>query len=475
MHYIEISEDLLFFGGALIIKVIIALGLLIFVHELGHFLMALLMRVRVYKFSIGFGPRLFSFTKSGVEFLVSAFPLGGYVLMKGEKLDQEDETKDDSDSLPNKKWWQRCLIAFAGPFANLILAFFLFSIAFLSGRSYEDQEAVIGKVETSYNSVFQENDQIISVNGNPVKSWTQIIRNTKEGENLYTLIRNKATVEIMSDTLKQIDWYTTFKPTAPAIVGEVAPGMPAYKAGILPDDKILEIDGIEIKDWYEMRDAIISNPAESINMKLLRNGIILEKTIILRDNLFEENAKMIGITQKLPVKIEEKYSITESLTLGFTSTITNVYANYYGLYKLIRKPAEIRQNVGSPIMIYSIAKDTSKKGLAEFISFLASLSVVLMVMNLLPIPILDGGHILFAIIEAVIRKPLSLKARIIAQNIGLFTLLLLMFFAFYNDIGNIIQRNFSFKKDRNTIEQSKPENKTDLPQNSGDSTGLNTN
>ncbi|MDD3050785.1 MAG: RIP metalloprotease RseP [Candidatus Cloacimonetes bacterium] len=428
----------------MIIKTIISLGILVFVHELGHLIAALLMKVKVEKFSIGFGPKLFSFTWKEIEFKISLIPLGGYLKMKGENPDEK--LSNDSYDFQNKKWWQKIFIAFSGPFANLIFAFFVFVAAFLLGRVYYDQLPVLGKITDSYQTQFLEGDRFLEVNGTEVKSWTAIIRNIRQGENNFKIEREHSVLSITTDNLSKDIFYSNLLPQAPAIIGDVSPGLPAYKAGLLSGDEILEIDNTPVKDWYELRDIITRKESDKITVKLLRDSKLYSIEIELQNNLFDNNSKMIGITQKLPHKIEENYSLTKSLLYGSYSTITSVWANYYGLYKLFLNPSELSKNVSSPIMLYSIAKSTSTRGISDYLDFLAAISIVLMVMNLLPIPVLDGGLILFSLIEGIIRKPLSFKFKLAAQNVGILILFTLMVFAFSNDIGTLIKRNRAFKQ-----------------------------
>ncbi|MEA1973129.1 MAG: site-2 protease family protein, partial [Candidatus Cloacimonadota bacterium] len=178
---------------------------------------------------------------------------------------------------------------------------------------------------------------------------------------------------------------------------------------------------------------------------LIRDEKTLNKTIKLSDNLLEEGTKIIGVTQYLPLEIVEKFSPLKSIQLGVLTTISTIYANYYGLVKLIKNPSALKDNVGGPVMMVAVSKQYSEKGFSTVLSFIAIINILLMVMNLLPIPILDGGQILFSFIEAIKGNPLSIKVQGILQQAGLFILLSLTIYVFINDFSRITQRVKSIK------------------------------
>ncbi len=416
--------------------------MLVTVHEGGHYLAALLFGVKVEKFSIGFGPKLFSFHAFNTEFRISLIPLGGYVKMKGEN---PDEDISDPDAFKEKKWWQRAIIAVAGPFSNLIFALFIFIFSFLIGKNFEDNAPIIGKINSSYSQI-QKGDKILQVNDEKVIGWNQIIQNTKDDEiDELQIERDGEVVSILIEDLEKQDWFADILPAASTVIGEVAVGMPAYKAGLQKNDKIIAVDQKEVNDWYEMREAIKNSAQNEVVLTIERENQTFQKEIELQENIID-NTRIIGITQKLPVKFVEKYSFWEAVKFGTVTTFGFVGLNYAMLYKLIIRPAEITANLGGPVMIYSLSQQSAQKGLDSVLSFIAAISVILMIMNLLPIPILDGGQIFFCIIEGIRGKPLSQRIQMILQNIGIFIILFLMIFAFWNDIQRILTRNLSIKQ-----------------------------
>ena len=401
------------------------------------------------KFSIGFGPPLISFTMGKTNFRISLIPLGGYLKMKGENPDEETDTEG---SFKSKKWWQRAIIAFAGPFANFLFALFIFIVSFTIGRSYDDHPPVIGKINSDISYNLQVNDRILTLNEQEIISWNDLVKYTKEDEfNFIEIEREYKNIFVESSEITPKTWLSDILPYVPAVIGEVAPGMPAYQAGLMEMDEILAVDGVEIENWYEMRELIINNADNDVNLKIKRNNQVFEKSISLGKNLLDDN-KIIGITQYLPLKIHEKYSFLESLQYGSISTVSFVVLNYIALYKLLTKPSVFKENISGPVMIFTMSQQSVKRGWGTILSFVAAISLILMIMNLLPIPILDGGQIFFCFIEGIFRKPLSIKVQMVLQNIGLFMLMFLMVFAFFNDFSKIFKRNISIHEQKTVTE-----------------------
>jgi len=433
-----------------LIGAIIALGVLVTIHEGGHFLVAKLFKVKVENFSIGFGPKLIGFKRKETDYRISLIPLGGYVKMTGEN---PDETIEDLEgSYANKPWWKRAIIAFSGPLANFIFALLLFIFTFAIGKTIEDQLPVIGKVEQS--TVFQVEDRILQVNGEQVQGWTDIIKYSQENQSNSFLIERDGNIQkINTAGIPTTFWYQNVLPYAPAKIGEVSPGMPAYEAGLQEGDEIVAINGEPVSNWYDMRQKILEAASTSVDITINRNGHTFQKSITPEENILS-GEPIIGITQYLPVKFHEKYSLLESIRYGTLSTVNFTLLNYQALFKLIAQPSAIKDNLGGPVMIVSMSQQSAQKGWNSILTFIAAISLVLMIMNLLPIPILDGGHIMFCLIEAIKGSPLTIGTQMALQKIGLFLLLMLMFFAFFNDFSRIFKRSASLNEQK--IQQSQP-------------------
>lgn len=349
-----------------LISAIVLLGALIFVHEFGHFLFAKLSGVRVLKFSLGFGPKVIGKKWGDTEYLISVFPLGGYVKMLGEEHDEPLQEQDKPFAYTLQPVWKRAGIVLSGPVFNIFFAVVLFIIIFISGI--------------------------------PI---------------LYPQ------------------------------VGEVLEGTPAKKSGILKGDRIIEINGKPIGQWDEMTDVIHKNPERSLELKIKRNSELISLSIIPErkslKNIFGEE-KEIGIIGIKPLgnTFIRKYNIIEAIRLGIQKTYDVSALTVISVIKLIQRiiPAKV---IGGPIFIIQMAGESASHGAMSFFTFMAIISVNLGVLNLLPIPVLDGGHLFFLGIEAIRKKALSEKTMLIAQRVGLAIIITLMAFAFYNDIIRLIR------------------------------------
>lgn len=347
---------------------IITLGILIFVHEFGHFLFAKLFGVKVLKFSLGFGPKLVSKKIGDTEYLISALPLGGYVKMLGEQNGEEVEEAEQEGSFSLKPVWQRFSIVFAGPLFNLLFAVVVFFLIFLAM-------------------------------GLP-------------------------------------------RPVDSTQIGGVTVGSAADKAGLKPGDVILSINNTETKNWQDISEQIKNSNGKPVELLVKRGEATLTCTgTPVKDevkNIFGEVVEeryMLGISRTNEV-VYEKVSLPEAFMAGLHQTWTFIYLTILGIVKIIQKVVPASE-LGGPIRIAQLAGQQMEAGWISLIYFMGLLSVNLGILNLFPIPLLDGGHLVFYTMEAVRRKPLSSQAQEIFQQIGLVLLVSLMIFVFYNDIVNI--------------------------------------
>jgi regulator of sigma E protease len=425
-----------------IILALVALGVLVTVHETGHFLAARLCGVKVEAFSIGFGRPIFKLVRNGIEYKIGWLPLGGYVKMKGEAL--EEDSEEEEDSFRYTRWWKKIIIALAGPFSNLLLAVLIFIFTFMLPSRAEDLNPIVGKVSGNYELVFVPGDSILAVNGKPVKGWFHFLGSLDAVHaNDIELKRDGSKLTM---TLPQIDivaFSNDVYPFVPATIGDVSPGMPAWRAGLKTGDNIVSVNSIRVKDWYEMREMITLSSRDSVELMVKRGDSLFQRVIALEGNPMTEGQKLIGIMQNMPVSYEQSYPPLQAVEYGVKSTLNFVVLNYVGLYKLISRPETIKSSVGGPVMIYSLSSQSAKKGWNAWLMFVAAISLVLMIMNLLPIPVLDGGHIMFAIVQGIIGKPIPVRIQIIAQNVGFVLLMLLMVYAFYNDFTKVFARAVS--------------------------------
>jgi len=343
---------------------LLVLSALIFFHELGHYLAARAVGVRVEVFSIGFGKKLFSFYKFNTQWSISAIPLGGYVKMKGQDDSDPSKKSNDPDSYTTKTPIERIFILIAGPLANFVLAFILY---FIIGFG---------------------------------------------------------SINVLS-----------------SVVGDVVQNSPAYKAGLQTDDKIVSINGIKIDSWKDMAK-IISNSESSLDIAIERNGYIEHKILTpefkITKNMFGEDVKrkMIGISAK-GVMHKKDLTILESLNYAKEQTIFASTMIFTGLKKLIIGDLPAK-DLGGVVSIVKLTSDASEAGWISVFFFAALISVNLGVLNLLPIPALDGGHIMFNTYELIFKKAVNEKIMINLTMLGWGVLLFLMLLGLYNDINRLL-------------------------------------
>lgn len=415
---------------------------MVFIHELGHFLTARAFGVGIEKFSIGFGKPLYTFRRNGVEWRIGWIPLGGYVKMKGENPDET--AAEEHLSFQKKAWWKRALIGFSGPFANLLLGFLLFIVSFFLPLNVEDQRPVVAKAEGVWSEVFAPGDSIQSVNGTPVTGFSQYLENlSPTKENRITVSRNGQSVILRVPGNNLDSLLVSLYPLVDTKVGEVIPKTPAYHAQIKAGDVITAVDSVQVADWYAMRELITGSGRDSVVLDIRRGQETLRKGIQLESSLSTGSQKAIGIMQDQPVKYVRHFAFIEAVKLGSFNGLNFIRMNYQMLFKLLQRPSELKKNVGGPVMIVSLSQQIGNKGFSYLLLFFGSISLMLMIMNLLPIPILDGGLIMFAIIEGIIRRPIPLRVQSILQTIGFLLLMLLMVMAFYSDISSEILRYLS--------------------------------
>ena len=426
-----------------IIYGVLILGVLVFVHELGHFLVAKWLGVRVISFSIGMGPRLFGFRHGGTDYRISALPLGGFVRMAGESPEDE-ERGGEPDEFLSKPWWARALITAAGPGANLVFALLVNISVYLVGVEGADLAANVSKVAPG--SVAERVgvmplDRILALDGKSAETLSQLglatvaAEDRKETSALVLRVERgggQVDLSVPPGDVKHLgdglEWDVRTN------VGRVLLGFPAYEAGLREGDQIVAVDGRPVLLWSDLSTDLKSKP-ETMRTLTVRRG---DRTFPLRVKTTPEGT--IGISPPETLTYRQTFRPDEAVLYGVQHTYNITKQIYQGLWGFVSDPVRLRTTVAGPIAIAQVASQQAAGGFQQLVAFASFISLALMAMNLLPIPILDGGHIFFAVIEGVRRRPLSLRTQLFFQRIGLFVLIGLVVFSFYNDVSRVQQR-----------------------------------
>jgi len=418
-----------------LIYFLIVIGVLVFVHELGHFIMAKRAGVRVEIFSLGMGPKIFGYKKGDTEYVLSWLPLGGYVKMAGENPDEEPTGAPDE--FQSKTVWQRAKIAATGPLTNIVLAFIIMPLVFMVG-TYSEGPAKVGYVENgspAERSGFMAGDVIEEINGRSISDWTKaitLIAVNPDTDVKVTINRQgvKKMLVLRPETATELKIGTSgLVPDMPAEIGKLRPGLPAEKAGFQVNDKILAVDGRTIYHWNQFSTLVRESKGKTLALTIERGGQRMEIPVT---PIMDNGRNVIGVEPVVRL-VFKKFGFFESLRLGFNKTIESIDLTFITLKKLVTLDLSIK-TLGGPVMIAQMSGQAAAAGLSTFLSLLAMISISLGILNLLPIPVLDGGLILFLVIEAIRKKPLSRKVMETAQSIGEGLLITLIAVVSYNDV-----------------------------------------
>ncbi len=447
-----------------IIAFIISVGLLITFHEFGHFSVARFFDIKVLRFSIGFGRPIYTrhFGRDRTEFTICLLPLGGYVKM----LDDREETvvqQEKAREFNGKPLWQRFLIVLAGPFFNFIFAIIAYSLIYTIGINA--LKPIIGHVETTSiasSSGFVEDQEILSINGVSTPTWPTVIdslvnhvvsgdvvdiqvKNNSGEKQVLSLNLSSISIDEMADgnLLKKLG-LNIVKLKLPPIIGEIEKNGPAQASGLLQNDRIIAVNSNLVDSWQEWVEIIQDNPNKSLNVELLRDEALIN--IELRPKNYELNGKNIGRIGARPAVNDdlyssyfalEQYSLHLAILRAFDKTWEMSVLTLKVLAKMITGDASVK-NLSGPISIAKYAGQSASIGATALLTFLAIVSISLGVLNLLPIPLLDGGHLVYYIIELFTGKPVSDSVQMTGQQIGIVLLFGLMGLALYNDFVRLL-------------------------------------
>src|SRR5262245_53036509 len=441
---------------SMVLPGLLLLALVIFAHELGHFRMAKWRGVRVLRFSLGFGPALLKWTRGETEYRLSVVPLGGYVQMAGDSPGEDGTMPGGPDEFLSHSWFGRILIAAAGPAANLITAFLVLVTIGLVGVSYPDHPNVVGAIaDTSlaYRLCVRPGDRITAVSGTPVKSWIEILLAADKPDKSQTLSlhveREHTALDVPIPANDRVPFFSSLRRISdPPIVGSVATGMPAYKSGLKEGDRILAVDHTAVRVFEDLPAAFRGKVDKPVVLTVLRNGKVFELKVtpMNPDGRRGGRDALIGIEAPRHSVYVERHPLGESLQMGFYATGALVANVYGGMWLTISHPLYYREYLGGPLFIAQAASGQAKRGLDSYLNFLAMITVAIMAFNLLPTPILDGGHILLALLQAFRRQALSARAYIRFQKIGLAVIGTLFILILANDPLRWVQRQRALDK-----------------------------
>ena len=437
----------------LLLGVALVLGLMIMIHEWGHFIVARLFGVRVDVFSIGFGPRLFGWKRGATDYRVSALPFGGYVRMAGQDLSEVDSNDvaptGAPDELMSKPRWQRALISFAGPAVNLIFPIILLTGLFVGvGLPYSSfydlpVQVVALPEKAGQASPLQVGDKIVSINGVRNPTWEQAQKALKQaapGDKLRFEVGNAGETRIVevpvtaSTTLDRIVGY----PPLPPILDEVAPGTPAERAGLKDGDRILAADGQKIEYWGQFREHVSGSNGKAMKLDVERKGQVIHAEVTPQAGVTEsgETTYQVGVAVVDPTSYR-RVSFTDGVRDAFVMTGERTKETIGVVGMLFSGRVSVRQLQGA-VGISRAAGEAVRKGPLAVISLMVLISVNLGILNLLPIPILDGGNILLLTLEGIRRRDFSLAFKERFVQVGFVFLLVLFAYVMYNDVVRML-------------------------------------
>lgn len=430
------------------IGIVLVLGTMILVHEWGHFIAARLCGVRVEVFSIGFGPRLFGWHRGDTDYRVSALPLGGYVRMAGQDL--SESRTGAPDELLSKTRWQRAFIALAGPVVNLVMPFVLLGGFFIATgvpyQAFEDRPVeviALAKDSPVAAAGLQVGDRVVELNGLSNPSWEKVLTAAAQltpGSELHVVVEKdgkRRNLTIPSAAPAETDWPFGYAPIPP-VIDQAVPGLPAQRAGMKSGDRVLSINNQHISTWSEFVDSIKHSSGQPIIVKVHRGTSDLNLTIEPQQSTNERGEPIYQIG----VQVQEdtayrRVGIAKSLELAAGATANGTRQVIGVVGRLFSGKVSVRQ-LQSVVGISREAGLAVKKGTFQVISLMALISLNLGILNLLPIPILDGGHIMILAIEGAMRRDLSMGFKERFVQVGFVFLLVIFAIVMYNDVLRIL-------------------------------------
>jgi regulator of sigma E protease len=426
----------------------VLLGILIIVHEVGHFLAARAFGVTVERFSIGFGPRILRIRRGDTEYALSAFPLGGYVKMAGTEPAEEAQEPPGPNTFPGKPLGVRAVIVASGPVTNLIWATIIYvAVVWIGGIAVVGGEPVVGYVyddSPAQAAGLAVLDRVVSVDGQPVDTWDgmrDLVAHADTKDGLRLVVERKGQAKPLEITVHAEPDPETGAVTIgigayiPPVLGDVKRGSPADRAGLATGDRILSVDGREIRTWYEFEDVVSESAGKELSIRWERNGKVHSAVVPVEETmeaLGPTEARTIGTVGALAPLEMQRVGFGEALRTGVGATLTYTRLIWQFFSGLVRGQVSADM-LGGPIRVVQLASESAAWGASYFFAFMAFLSLNLFVINLFPLPILDGGHILLLALEKIRGRGLSERQLLVWQQAGLIFFVGLLAFLLVKD------------------------------------------
>lgn len=448
-----------------VLSFIVAIGVLVTVHEFGHFWVARRLGVKVLRFSVGFGRPLWSrrLGRDQTEYCVATIPLGGYVKMLDER-EGEVPAEERERAFNRQSVWVRFAVVFAGPFFNFLFAAVAYWLMFVVGVSgLRPLVAEVSPGSPAATAGIEARDEIVAVDGRDTPTWEAVVQTVLgkvlEEEHLTIEVvksdgaREQLTAEldgIVLDDLTRGRFFETFgmqplRPTIPPVIGGVETGSPAETAGLQAGDRVRAIDDEPVDSWGALVEAVRAHPGEAMTVEVARGDTSLTLVLIPQAETAEDGARIgrIGARAEPPPEgLLERYYVTQrqgplaAVGSGLVETGRMTALTLRMLWKMVTNEVSL-DNLSGPISIAQYAGYTAQVGFSEFVKFLGIVSISLGILNLLPIPVLDGGHLLYYVIEIFTGRPVSEEVQAAGQRLGIVMLVGLMGLAFYNDLARL--------------------------------------
>jgi len=445
-----------------ILATLVTLGLLVTIHEWGHFWVARRCGVKVLRFSVGFGKPLYSWTdRAGTEYAIAAIPLGGYVRMLDER-EGDVPPEHRHMAFNNKPLWQRTAVVAAGPLVNLLFAVFAYWLMFMVGVStvkpvigsvIPDSPAAQAGVESGY--------QVLAVNGRETSSWEEVnlrlaswigedaqiwldLQHTERSDKRQINVPLRQwQVDVETQSPLNAFGIEPWRPEIPAVIGQLLPEGQAKASGLESGDRVISINGEPIVGWASLVTVVQDNPGVKLDFLVHRGGRELSLMVQPASRTLPEG-RVVGyigagvqpVEWPESMKHEVRFGVFGGLVEAFAKTGQMITLTLDSIWKMIEGVISVK-NLSGPITIAKVAGASAASGIEPFINFLAYLSISLGVLNLLPIPMLDGGHLLYYLVEAVRGKPVTEEVQLWGLKIGMAILFSLMAVAIFNDVARL--------------------------------------